>query len=75
MAHVESFSTVGLDPRRKLARMLVLGIPNTTLRRQVGCPECLAAIPMSGVRGVSGLLSQFLRKYWSEYHQGLAGAR
>ena len=26
-------------------RMLVLGIPNTTLRRQVGCPECLSAIP------------------------------
>ena len=52
-------------------RMLVLGIPNTTLRRQIGCPESLAAIPMSGVRGASGLLSQLLRKYWSEYHQGL----
>jgi len=52
-------------------RMLVLGIPNMTLRRQVGCPECLAAIPMPGSRGASGLLSQLLRKYWSEYHQGL----
>ena len=52
-------------------RMLVLGIPNATLRRQVGCPECLAAIPMPGGRGASGLLSQLLRKYWSEYHQGL----
>ena len=34
-------------------------------------PRCLAAIPMSGGRGASGLLSQLLRKYWSEYHQGL----
>ena len=59
-------------------RMLVLGIPNATLRRQVGCPESLAAIPMPGSRGASGLLSQLLRKYWSEYHQGLdeqTGAR
>jgi AraC family transcriptional regulator, positive regulator of tynA and feaB len=52
-------------------RMLVLGIPNSTLRRQVGCPECLAAIPMPGNHGASGLLSQFLRKYWGEYHQSL----
>jgi AraC-like DNA-binding protein len=59
-------------------RMLVLGIPNSTLRRQVGCPESLAAIPMPGGRGASGLLSQLLRKYWSEYHLGLneqAGGR
>ncbi|HWX78570.1 MAG TPA: helix-turn-helix domain-containing protein [Steroidobacteraceae bacterium] len=52
-------------------RMLVLGIPNTVLRRQVGCPESLAAISMPGERGASGLLSQLLRKYWREYHQGL----
>jgi AraC-like DNA-binding protein len=52
-------------------RMLVLGIPNSTLRRQIGCPECLAAIPMSGAGGASGLLSQVLRKYWGEFHQGL----
>jgi AraC-like DNA-binding protein len=59
-------------------RMLVLGIPNAMLRRQVGCPESLAAIPMPGSRGASGLLSQLLRKYWGEYHQGLdeqSGAR
>jgi AraC family transcriptional activator of tynA and feaB len=59
-------------------RMLVLGIPSGLLRRQVGCPESLAAIPMPGSRGASGLLSQLLRKYWNEYHQGLdeqTGAR
>src|SRR5260370_14433653 len=52
-------------------RMLAICIPNATLRRQIGCPECLAAIPMSCVRGASGLLSQFLRNCWSEYHLGL----
>src|SRR5260370_22632812 len=41
-------------------RMLVLGIPNAVLRRQVGFPEALAAIPISGVRGASGLLAQLL---------------
>lgn len=52
-------------------RMLVLGIPSSTLRRHVGCPEYLSAIFMPGNRGASGLLSQLLRKYWMEYHQGL----
>lgn len=52
-------------------RMLVLGIPGSTLRRQIGCPECLAAIHMPGARGASGLLSQLLRKYWAEYHRDL----
>jgi AraC-like DNA-binding protein len=59
-------------------RMLVLGIPNATLRRQVGCPESLSAIPMPGARGASGLLSQLLRRYWSERPQSLGehcGAR
>jgi AraC-like DNA-binding protein len=52
-------------------RMLVLGIPGPTLRRQVGCPEYLSAIAMPGRCGASGLLSQLLRSYWREYHQGL----
>ena len=52
-------------------RMLVLGIPSAVLRRQVGCPEMLAAIHMPGNRGASGLLSQLLREFWSEYHRGL----
>ena len=51
--------------------MLVLGIPHTTLRRQVGCPESLVAIQMPGSRGASGLLSHLLRNYWREYRQGL----
>jgi AraC family transcriptional activator of tynA and feaB len=59
-------------------RMLVLGIPTGTLRRQVGCPESLAALLMPGSSGASGLLSLLLRRYWSETHRGvdeLGGAR
>jgi AraC-like DNA-binding protein len=52
-------------------RMLVLGIPDSKLRRQIACPECLVAIPMQASRGVVGLLSRFLRNYWVECHQDL----
>jgi AraC-like DNA-binding protein len=52
-------------------RMLVLSIPDRTLRRQVGCPESLAAVPMSCDRGANKLLSQLLRGYWREYCRGL----
>src|SRR5258706_10528256 len=74
--HVGDFTLCDSTRRYELVfsganRMLVLGIPNSTLRRQIGCPESLAAIPMSGVRGAGGPLSQPLRKDWSEYHQGL----
>jgi AraC-like DNA-binding protein len=59
-------------------RMLVLGIPTGILRRQVGCPESLTALLMSGSSGASGLLSHLLRRYWSETHRSLddhGGAR
>ena len=52
-------------------RMLVLGIPSPTLRRQVGAAESLSTIPMPGERGGNRLLSQLLRGYWDEYHRGL----
>ncbi len=63
--HVGDFTLCDSTRRYELVfsganRMLVLGIPNSTLRRQIGCPESLAAIPMSGVRGAGGLLSQLL---------------
>ena len=47
-------------------RMLVLGIPDAQLRRQIACPECLVAIPMEASIGVRGLFSRFLRNYWAE---------
>jgi AraC-like DNA-binding protein len=52
-------------------RMLVLSIPDRTLRRQVGCPETLVAVPMPCDRGANKLLSQLLRGYWSECYRGL----
>ena len=52
-------------------RMLVLGIPDAKLRRHIACPESLVAVPMEGARGVSSLLSRFLRSYWVECRQEL----
>jgi AraC family transcriptional activator of tynA and feaB len=46
-------------------RMFVLGIPDTLLRRHLGSPESVVAVPMSGSSGLSGLLSQFLRDFWT----------
>lgn len=46
-------------------RMFVLGIPDTLLRRYLASPESVVAIPMSGSAGLSGLLSQFLRDFWT----------
>jgi AraC family transcriptional regulator, positive regulator of tynA and feaB len=47
-------------------RMFVLGIPDAMLRRHIACPESVVAIPMSGASGLSGLLSDFLRRFWRE---------
>jgi AraC family transcriptional regulator, positive regulator of tynA and feaB len=46
--------------------MLVLGIPEAQLRRQIACPECLVAMPMAASNGVRALFSRFLRDYWTE---------
>jgi AraC-like DNA-binding protein len=45
----------------------VLGVPDPVLRRHVACPESVVAIPMRGDSGLSGLLSHFLRDFWSGY--------
>jgi AraC family transcriptional regulator, positive regulator of tynA and feaB len=47
-------------------RMFVLGIPDAMLRRHIACPERVVAIPMSGSHGLSGLLSDFLQRFWLE---------
>ena len=47
-------------------RMFVLGIPDTLLRRHLACPESVVAIPMPGADGMSGLLSGFLRGFWTQ---------
>jgi AraC-like DNA-binding protein len=50
-------------------RMFVLGIPDTVLRRHLACPESVVAVPMRGDAGLSGLLSHFLRDFWSGYRE------
>jgi len=52
-------------------RMLVLGIPDAQLRRQIASPESLVAIPMQASAGVRGLFSRFLRNYWVECRREL----
>ncbi len=48
-------------------RAFVMGIPDSVLRRHLACPESVVAIPMRGDSGLSGLLSHFLRDFWSGY--------
>ncbi len=48
-------------------RMFVLGFQDAVLRRHLACPESVVAIPMRGDSGLSGLLSHFLRDFWSGY--------
>ncbi len=52
-------------------RGLVLGIPETRLRRQVACPESLVASTMRAGGGAAGLFSRFLRSFWLACHQDL----
>jgi AraC-like DNA-binding protein len=52
-------------------RMLVLGIPDALLRRQIACPESLLAVAMRAGGDVAGLLSRFLRSFWVACHQDL----
>ncbi len=55
-------------------RMLVLGIPDAKIRRHIACPESLVAVPMTSSNGVSGLLSRFIRNFWTECTQELEDA-
>lgn len=52
-------------------RMLVLGIPDAQLRRQVACPESLVTVPLRAGDDLAGLLSRFLRSFWTACHQEL----
>lgn len=52
-------------------RMLVLSIPNHVLRRHIGSPESLVAIPMPGSYGANRLLSQLLSGFLGEHRRGL----
>jgi len=52
-------------------RMFVVGIPEPLLRRHIASPQSAVAIPMSGGSGLSGLVSQFLRDFWSRCREDL----
>ena len=47
-------------------RVLVLGIPEAQLRRQIASPECMVTIPMAAACGARALFSRFLRSCWIE---------
>ena len=47
------------------ARRLVLGVPEDMLRRHLACPDNLLAVRMPGNRGMSGLLSDFIKRLWA----------
>jgi AraC-like DNA-binding protein len=46
------------------ARRLVLGISESMLRRHLASPESVLGIRMSGNRGMSGLLADFVKSLW-----------
>jgi AraC-like DNA-binding protein len=46
-------------------RCLVIGIPDSLMRRHLACPDDVAAVRMSGGRGMTGVLSSFIKTLWS----------
>ncbi|MDB6089915.1 MAG: helix-turn-helix protein [Gammaproteobacteria bacterium] len=46
-------------------RRLVIGIPDGLMRRHLACPDDIVAVRMSGVRGMTGLLSNFIKSFWA----------
>jgi AraC family transcriptional regulator, positive regulator of tynA and feaB len=47
------------------ARCLVIGIPDGLMRRHLTCPDDVVAVRMSGSRGMTGVLSNFIRSFWA----------
>lgn len=47
------------------ARRLVLGVADSVLRRYLACPDSGLGVRMPGNRGMSGLLSDFIRSLWA----------
>jgi AraC-like DNA-binding protein len=46
-------------------RRLVVGIPDGLMRRHLACPDDIVAVRMSGTRGMTGLLSNFIKSFWA----------
>ncbi len=47
------------------ARCLEIAIPDSLMRRHVTCPDAILAMHMSGSRGFAGVLSNFIRTFWT----------
>lgn len=47
------------------ARRLVLGVSDDALRRHLACADAVLGLRMPGDRGMSGLLSEFVRSLWT----------
>jgi len=46
-------------------RYLTVSIPDTLIRRHLTCPEDVVAVRMSGARGMTSVLSNFIRTFWT----------
>jgi AraC-like DNA-binding protein len=45
-------------------RCLVLVIPDNLMRRHLTCPDDIVAVRMTGSRGMTGVLSDFIKSFW-----------
>jgi AraC-like DNA-binding protein len=43
---------------------LVIGIPDSLIRRHLACPDEAVAVRMSGDRGMTSVLSNFIKSFW-----------
>lgn len=46
-------------------RRLVVGIPDSLMRRHLTAPDDVVAVRMSGARGMTGVLSNFIKSFWT----------
>jgi AraC family transcriptional regulator, positive regulator of tynA and feaB len=47
------------------SRHLVIDIPDSLMRRHLACPDDVVAVRMSGSRGMTGVLSNFIKSFWT----------
>ncbi len=45
-------------------RCLLIVIPDNLMRRHLTCPDDVVAVRMTGSRGMTGVLSDFIRSFW-----------
>jgi AraC-like DNA-binding protein len=45
-------------------RSLVIAIPDNLMRRHLTCPDDVVAVRMAGNRGMTGVLSDFIKSFW-----------